>query len=167
MTTSLPNLLEGTEQFMRAALQPIPAVPSRPGTITLAARLLMLYEEFRELIDAIGIDLYDIASCHGQADGAHWLADRIAEARTAEADNLIEMVDAFLDIAVVAYGGSLETAGLRGTHAAAAEVTRSNLAKILPDGTVQKRSDGKVLKPEGWTPPDISGALTAIMREFL
>ena len=37
-----------------------------------------------------------------------------------------------------------------------AEVARSNLAKIDPvTGKVNKRSDGKVLKPEGWTPPEL------------
>ena len=35
------------------------------------------------------------------------------------------------------------------------EVARSNLQKIGPDGKVHKREDGKVMKPEGWTPPDI------------
>jgi predicted HAD superfamily Cof-like phosphohydrolase len=35
------------------------------------------------------------------------------------------------------------------------EVARSNLQKIGPDGKVLKREDGKVMKPEGWTPPDI------------
>lgn len=35
------------------------------------------------------------------------------------------------------------------------EVARSNLQKIGTDGKVHKREDGKVLKPEGWTPPDI------------
>ena len=36
------------------------------------------------------------------------------------------------------------------------EVSRSNLQKIMPDGKVKKREDGKVMKPEGWTPPDLS-----------
>lgn len=35
------------------------------------------------------------------------------------------------------------------------EVARSNLQKISSDGKVLKRADGKVQKPEGWTPPDI------------
>jgi predicted HAD superfamily Cof-like phosphohydrolase len=36
------------------------------------------------------------------------------------------------------------------------EVARSNLSKIDPvTGKVIKRNDGKVLKPEGWTPPDL------------
>ena len=39
------------------------------------------------------------------------------------------------------------------------EVARSNLAKISDDGKVHKREDGKVLKPEGWTPPDIKSII--------
>ena len=39
------------------------------------------------------------------------------------------------------------------------EVARSNLAKISENGKVLKREDGKVLKPEGWTPPDIKTIL--------
>jgi predicted HAD superfamily Cof-like phosphohydrolase len=35
------------------------------------------------------------------------------------------------------------------------EVARSNLSKISQTGKVIKREDGKVLKPEGWSPPDI------------
>lgn len=37
-----------------------------------------------------------------------------------------------------------------------AEVARSNLSKIDPvTGKVNKRKDGKVLKPEGWSPPEL------------
>jgi predicted HAD superfamily Cof-like phosphohydrolase len=37
------------------------------------------------------------------------------------------------------------------------EVSRSNLAKInLATGKVEKREDGKVLKPAGWTPPNLT-----------
>lgn len=37
------------------------------------------------------------------------------------------------------------------------EVARSNLDKINPEtGKVIKRDDGKVLKPEGWTPPALA-----------
>lgn len=40
-----------------------------------------------------------------------------------------------------------------------AEVHRSNMAKVGPDGQVIRREDGKVLKPEGWTAPDIENVL--------
>jgi predicted HAD superfamily Cof-like phosphohydrolase len=40
------------------------------------------------------------------------------------------------------------------------EVLRTNLAKIDPaSGKVIKREDGKVLKPEGWTPPKLADFL--------
>jgi predicted HAD superfamily Cof-like phosphohydrolase len=37
------------------------------------------------------------------------------------------------------------------------EVHRSNMAKL--EGGVRKREDGKILKPEGWTPPDVEGVM--------
>ena len=39
------------------------------------------------------------------------------------------------------------------------EVHRSNMAKFGPDGKPVKREDGKVLKPPGWTAPDIAAVL--------
>lgn len=39
-----------------------------------------------------------------------------------------------------------------------AEVQRSNMSKVV-DGKVQRRVDGKIEKPAGWTPPDIAGVL--------
>jgi predicted HAD superfamily Cof-like phosphohydrolase len=39
------------------------------------------------------------------------------------------------------------------------EVLKSNMAKIQPDGTVSKRADGKIDKPEGWVPPNLSDCL--------
>jgi predicted HAD superfamily Cof-like phosphohydrolase len=35
------------------------------------------------------------------------------------------------------------------------EVHAANLRKRWPDGTYHRRADGKVVKPEGWTPPDV------------
>ncbi len=40
-----------------------------------------------------------------------------------------------------------------------AEVHRTNMAKLNGDGEPIYRDDGKVLKPPGWTPPDIEGVL--------
>lgn len=39
------------------------------------------------------------------------------------------------------------------------EVHRSNMAKVHPDGTVKRREDGKVLKPDGWQPPNLHAIL--------
>jgi predicted HAD superfamily Cof-like phosphohydrolase len=42
-----------------------------------------------------------------------------------------------------------------------AEVHRSNMAKLV-DGKPIRREDGKILKPEGWTPPDIKTILYGV-----
>lgn len=42
-----------------------------------------------------------------------------------------------------------------------AAVHASNMAKVGPDGTVQRRADGKILKPAGWEPPDLGPVIAA------
>lgn len=45
-----------------------------------------------------------------------------------------------------------------------AEVQRANLGKADPvTGKVRRREDGKILKPDGWQPPDISRVLGEVM----
>lgn len=42
------------------------------------------------------------------------------------------------------------------------EVQRTNMAKRDPaTGEVKRRADGKILKPEGWTPPDLESIIRA------
>ena len=65
-----------------------------------------------------------------------------------------ECLDALIDIMVVTIG-AIHSLGADG-EGAWAEVMRSNLDKIDPiTGFVKKREDGKVLKPEGWTAPEL------------
>jgi hypothetical protein len=69
-----------------------------------------------------------------------------------------EKADAVIDIMVVLIGYGLS----RGwpMEMLWEEVMRSNMAKIDPKTRkVRRREDGKILKPEGWTPPDISSVL--------
>ena len=66
----------------------------------------------------------------------------------------VEMLDALIDILVVTVG-AIHSAGYD-AEAAWREVMATNFAKIDRDtGKVQKREDGKVLKPVGWTAPDL------------
>jgi predicted HAD superfamily Cof-like phosphohydrolase len=70
----------------------------------------------------------------------------------------VEEFDAVLDLLVVLIGYGLS----RGWPVLAGweEVMRSNMAKIDPEtGTVHKRADGKILKPEGWTPPALADVI--------
>lgn len=65
-----------------------------------------------------------------------------------------EIVDALTDILVVTIGAAHSMgADIEGAWK---EVMRTNFAKIDRDtGKVRKREDGKVLKPVGWTPPNL------------
>ena len=68
----------------------------------------------------------------------------------------VEQLDALTDILVVTIG-AIHSMGAD-AEGAWKEVMRSNFAKIDKEtGKVVKREDGKVLKPDGWTPPNLKG----------
>lgn len=76
-----------------------------------------------------------------------------------DSNNDVEVVDALLDILVVTIG-ALHSFGAD-AQGGWKEVMRSNFAKIDQEtGTVRKREDGKVLKPIGWTAPDLKPFVT-------
>ena len=67
----------------------------------------------------------------------------------------VEQLDALLDFIVVTTG-AIHSAGFDG-EGGWKEVMRTNFAKIDKEtGKVRKREDGKVLKPLGWTPPELA-----------
>jgi len=71
--------------------------------------------------------------------------------------NMVEIADACADLKWVIEG--LEHTLQIPQQEVWNEVARSNLAKISEGGKILKREDGKVLKPEGWTPPDIKSII--------
>jgi predicted HAD superfamily Cof-like phosphohydrolase len=76
-------------------------------------------------------------------------------------------LDALIDILVVTIG-AIHSLGAD-AEGAWKEVMRTNFAKIDKDtGKVRKREDGKVLKPQGWTPPELEQYLskTHFMKKF-
>lgn len=81
---------------------------------------------------------------------ADWLQEEVDELR--EATSIMLQADAYIDLIYFAVGGLVEM----GIDPAPLWdiVHGANMAKIHPDGTVQRREDGKIIKPEGWVPPD-------------
>lgn len=71
-----------------------------------------------------------------------------------EANDDIEQLDACMDMIWVILGYChMKKYDVEGAWG---EVSRSNLAKIdVATGKVIRREDGKILKPEGWTPPNL------------
>lgn len=113
---------------------PVCTVPAWPSDERVALRVDLVTEEVvRELLPAV------------------------------ESRDLVATADAIIDSIYVLVGMGLEL-GLP-LQALWEEVQRSNISKAVlqPDGTfkVMRRADGKVLKPAGWTPPDIEGVLRA------
>ena len=71
-----------------------------------------------------------------------------------DAHDMEAELDALIDILVVTIG-AIHSAGFD-AEGAWKEVMRTNFAKIDSEtGKVRKREDGKVLKPLGWTAPNL------------
>lgn len=87
-------------------------------------------------------------------------------AEAIEFANDVKEFDADLDILVVHIGRMLSRWHPNMIQAGWHEVMRSNMSKCVPDGkggfTTIKREDGKVQKPDTYSPPD----LASIMRRF-
>jgi predicted HAD superfamily Cof-like phosphohydrolase len=74
--------------------------------------------------------------------------------------DLVEQLDALEDILVVTIG-AIHSMGADG-EGGWREVMSTNFAKIDKEtGKVRKREDGKVLKPLGWTPPNLKPFVNA------
>ena len=86
---------------------------------------------------------------------ANLIKEEVEEFFVSRRDNdEVEQLDACMDMIWVILGYCY----MKGydVNGAWNEVARSNLAKInTTTGKVIKREDGKVLKPEGWTPPQL------------
>ena len=84
------------------------------------------------------------------------IQEEVSELQTAVDNNdRVEQLDALIDIMVVTVG-AIQSLGVDG-EGAWKEVMSTNFAKIDSlTGRVRKREDGKVLKPLGWKPPELS-----------
>lgn len=86
------------------------------------------------------------------------LAEEAAEvAEVSVGGPLDQLAHELADVVYVAYG----TALVHGIDldAVIAEIHRSNMTKLGPDGRVARRDDGKVLKGEHYEAPDVSAVL--------
>ena len=83
------------------------------------------------------------------------IEEEFKELKVAIDDNdKVETLDALIDILVVTIG-ALHSFGAD-VEGAWREVMNTNFAKIDHEtGKVRKREDGKILKPLGWTPPEL------------
>ena len=85
---------------------------------------------------------------HARAD---WLIEEANELK--EAKTIAEQADAYIDSIYFAIGGLVELGVVPNPLWKA--VQAANMAKVWPDGTVHRNEIGKVLKPDGWSAPNI------------
>ncbi len=134
--SGLYQAIEDVADFHVVTDTPVPAVPAWPSDERMALREDLITEEVvRELLQAL------------------------------RARDMVATSNAVADSIYVLIGLALEL-GLGNVLAEEwAATQRSNMAKsvLQPDGSfrVVRRPDGKILKPEGWTPPDTEGILRA------
>ena len=147
--TPAPSPMELVLQFHHT--YSVPIRPFSDPTLDyerMNMRMSLIAEEFAELMGAV----------YGPR------ARAIVEAATAEAvaaddgtRDVIETADALADLVYVIYGMAIESG--MDLDSVLAEVQASNLSKLMPDGSVKLREDGKVLKGPNFFQPNIARGL--------
>lgn len=112
-------------------------------------RLRIDLEEFLELVDACGMELF----VHGERAAL----ENCAFLPNGKAPDPVEIADALGDGIYVKYGHAIER-GIQ-INDCLAEIHRSNMSKLDKDGLPIYREDGKVLKGPNYSPPDIEKVL--------
>jgi predicted HAD superfamily Cof-like phosphohydrolase len=134
-------------QFHRLVGHPVREKPGIPDEDEVRLRAHLITEEFFEVLHA----LFSRAERNNIDDRYKELIEFIDDAWVKV--NLPEFADGLADLDYVVEGARL-VFGINGVPIAA-EVHRANMTKAQGP----KRADGKILKPEGWKPPDIEGEL--------
>lgn len=125
--------------------------PRRPDPELLEFRVKFLCEELQEFMEGMGVDF-----------GTFDLFKRLPMISHDRHVDHAQMFDALIDLVYVALG-TAHLLGYPWPHGWD-RVQAANMAKVRAkaDGSDSKRgSSFDVVKPEGWTPPDIEGLLAA------
>ena len=136
------------ERFMRAAGQVVPDAPCIPMNSVCELRARLVLEEALETIDGLGYEIIP----NGDADHVHMGGLTL---RRVKDPDIVKVVDGCADTSVVSIG-TLSAFGVKDEHVLR-EVDRSNTAKT--EGGVVRDQSGKVQKPKGWSPPNITRVL--------
>jgi predicted HAD superfamily Cof-like phosphohydrolase len=139
-------------EFHTAFGHPVRWAPEVPPLEERKLRVKLILEEVFEFIKASGFELI--------VNDQHIRKMALDEAYTPDE---IDVADALADIKYVTEGAAL-CWGIP-MQACFLEVHRSNMAKLGPDGRPILREDGKILKPEGWSPPNLGPVIQRMLDE--
>lgn len=147
-------------EFMEAFGQDTRTVPlDQPSQELRLLRGRLVLEEAFELAAALGLKISTNPLLEPEQVDPKKVQVEIDE--NLEYDQL-ETADALADIVVVTKGSALAL-GVPVDAIIVDEVGPANMAKLNPEtGKPILREDGKILKPEGWEPPNIARALDKV-----
>lgn len=148
----MDNPIESTAKWFHAANQQ-PAEPE-PSVRQVAFYIGMQMEELGEKVGAVQAHMGAILKGYGNNFKMGAMDSQVAAAM-ADPEKVKEMLDGDLDLLWVSIGaGRALGCDVPGGYAA---VTEANWAKKWDDGEFHNDpTTSKVLKPEGWTPPDLT-----------
>lgn len=145
------DIQHDVRQFMAAFDQAMPDTPQWPDQATMDLRVRLEAEESCERLRDSGY-MFQLTVLGVNADGFPALVFQDGKLHHRYTPNLPKTADAIIDQIYVLIG-TLAAMGID-FWPLWREVQRANMAKA--GGPV---INGKVTKPEGWTPPDIEGEL--------
>jgi len=135
------NITEHVTEFHGAIGQPVRTTPTIPEDDGVRLRLRLVTEEYCEFMEGHGA-VVDRESLMREADNCRLNVD------------LVAIADACADLDYVVEGTRL-----------CYGIPRQRIADAVHASNMAKRGgpvvNGKQLKPEGWTPPDIEGILNS------
>lgn len=147
--------------FHRKSGEPINDAPEPPDDTQAVLRAKFILEEAFELVEALGVRVIHRVCVDREIRTDDGFAADILDFEllrlepTSRQPDLVAAVDALRDLEYQIHGTEL----VLGVHAATdetfLEVHRSNMEKQIVDSS----PDGKAVKPRGWKPPNIAGAL--------
>lgn len=148
---------EKVKQFHEAMGVPVASKPTMPDEAARLLRCRLLLEETLEFCEASGF----MVSMHNCRISSENVRKQIVTFTPCFAISLERMAQENEDVVYIAMGNR----GAMGTDVRVFdEVHRANMAKVGPDGA-RKDERGKVLKPDGWKPPDVARVLREMEEE--
>mmetsp|Transcript_28935 Transcript_28935/g.93591 ORF Transcript_28935/g.93591 Transcript_28935/m.93591 type:complete len:197 (+) Transcript_28935:93-683(+) len=159
---------EAVREFTMEAGQPTPDRPIPMTTDEVKFISKMILDETMELLATVMSPAESKSTLKAMIDVSEDLPkEKYDQATEAERDihKCADQADALVDV----YYYSLNAAAKKGMNLSAVfgVVHGANMAKRNPaTGKFEKReSDGKIIKPPGWSPPDVEGELKRQLAE--
>lgn len=147
LLADIRNSYERVKEFHEVFGHPIGDKPAIPEDDRQQLRLDLILEEALELADAMGFRVDEVQTYIG----------RMISRGPVFKPDLVGVADALGDLDYVVNGAAIEY-GID-LPKVTAEVHRSNMTKLGADGKPIYREDGKILKGEGYEPPNLEKVL--------